>query len=209
MPEDNNQDNLNREGDGGQQGTSSKQPGTLEDALKYISALEKRIGERSDESKKRGDELQQLRDELKELQDFRQKSLEQQGQYQTIAEERAKKITELQREAELRKKYEALVQNQVDSALAQLPEDSRDLLPEGLTLDQQLTLLNKLVPKLTRPPAPDYDAGAGGFSGGVRLPTLTAYEKEIAAASGMSEKEYAEFKAKQGQAITLNKKDEK
>lgn len=190
----------NLDGDGG---TSTPDWASLPAwARDSYQSLQKQLKTVNDESAGRRHELDQVRQQLHSLTETQKKKLEAEGKFQELAEQRAAEIAELQRYKEQAERYEKRFKDSNAARIGQIPEQMRGLVPTELSAEQVAGWLDRNWAMLTQRPAPDIDAGAGGSGGGKKLPKLTDYERALAKAGGVSEEEYAEFKAK-GQPTTL------
>lgn len=123
------------------------------------------------------------------------KALEDAGQWETLAKERADEIARLQDElGRIKPKYDALIESideRNDARVKQIPEGKRSLVPTGYSPETLATWLDANWGQLTTRAVPDIDAGAGGGGGKGKAPALTAEQKETADAFGMTPEEYA------------------
>jgi vacuolar-type H+-ATPase subunit I/STV1 len=129
------------------------------------------------------------------------KLLEEQGEYKTLAEQRAAEIERL-------KAYEAQVQNYTSQAEAsnaafieQVPEERRGLIPSGYPpLDLQSYLQNNRDLLIGQPATPHTPPSTNGGAGTYKRPgtgakPLTTEEMEIARKMGISAEDYQLSKA--------------
>jgi hypothetical protein len=122
--------------------------------------------------------------------------LAQNQQYKELADKRGLKINELEPLAAQAKDAAEFLQALNTQTIEALPEAARSLVPDfGESYDgqkRQAAWLKANAAKLTRQPAPDFDAGAGNGSGGKREPDvkLTPEEALIVAKMGMTPEEY-------------------
>ena len=130
------------------------------------------------------------------------KLLEEQGEYKTLAEQRAAEIERL-------KQYEAQVQSYIEQAEAsnaafieQVPEERRGLIPSGYSvLDLQSYLQNNrdlLIGQTAKPfTPPSTNGGAGTYQkNGGQFKPLSQTEIAIAAKMGLTPEQYQEGRAK-------------
>ena len=131
---------------------------SVDDAVNYVTALEKRLAERAAE--------------LEQLRTFRQEQLTKTGNYEELLKESQSKLTSLEPKA---KQFDELleeIREDNKKRVASMPEDRRGLVPE-LDPVQLRRWLDKAIPVLTRPIAPTVDGGAG-VSGGASVTELAA-----------------------------------
>lgn len=192
----------NGQQNGGTKPDGKYNPSTLEDALKIISALSKRVEEREADANKYKSE----RDSLTAAQ---RKQLEEDGKFRTIAEQQAIDLARLKPIEERAQALEKIIRESNEARVKNVPDAMKALIPTDYPPEKLQSWLNANEALLVKPPAPDYDAGKGsGGSGGNPLPKLTDDERTLlkAAGGGMTEKEYAEMKQQRGQPIQLEKK---
>ena len=181
------------------QGDSGYNPATVEDAQKIIAALQKRIGEREATINELKQSSSSQADRLKAIEDAQRKQLEEQGNFSELAKQRAAEIESLRPKAALADDAAEFLKNLNDQTAASIPETYRKLVPDfGDSYEAQkrkAAWLRENMSLLTKPPAPDFDAGAGGNSGGGngdgKLPKLTESQKLAARNMRMSEEQYA------------------
>jgi phage I-like protein len=192
-PEDNANagEQQNGQQSNGQSNSDGKyNPSSVEDALKIITALEKRLNERDSE-------LDKYKGELKNFSKAQQKQLEEQGNFKALAEQHAAEVARLKPVEERAAALEAIIRESNETRIKSVPDQMRNLIPTDYPPEKLQKWLNANEAQLVKPPAPNYDAGAGagGSGGSGAAPKLTAEEKEIAAKMGMKEEDYAKAKA--------------
>jgi hypothetical protein len=109
--------------------------------------------------------------------------------------EHEKIINELKPQAEAAKKMTAALEQLFTLELQGVPEDMRDLIPDG-DVSTRLTWLKNAKTRglFAKPTPPITDAGAQGQP--VNVVKLTDEEKAAARMAGMTEAQYAEYKSK-------------
>lgn len=184
-------------GDQQNQQDNSKQPDgkysptSLEDALKIISALTKRVEEREEEAKR----FKSERDGLTAAQ---RKQLEEQGNYKTLAEQHAAEIARLKPFEEQATVYGQIIRSSNDARIKEIPEQYRTMIPKDYSPEKLQEWLNANAALLVKQPAPSYDAGAGANGGGARQPELSASEMDIAKRMGLTAQQYKDAKKAAG-----------
>ncbi len=109
--------------------------------------------------------------------------------------EYTKLIDDLKPKAELAKALEATVKEYFELELADVPEDRRDLIPDGDVATKLKWLKKaKLAGVFGTPKAPNLDAGVTGDKGKPSL-KLTDEERQLAQMAGMTPEQYATYKA--------------
>lgn len=184
---------------GGEQGKaapsadeSKYNPATLDDAMKIIESLQKRVGEREaarDTYRERSNELETR---LQALEDAQRKALEQTGNHQELAKRYLSELETLKPVAERAEALESVIRDSNNARLAQIPEDLRGLVPTDYAPEKLQRWLNDNQERITRLPAPRLDGGAGGSRDSGEVVRLTAEQKKIAARLGITDEQYAE-----------------
>lgn len=110
-----------------------------------------------------------------------QERLKEEGKWKELAETRGNELAKLQPYQERAQALERAIVEENKARIAQVPESERSLIPEGLSPEGLQSWLNKNWQRLTVPPAPDLDGGAGGGAGGEPLvtPGLLALAKQF------------------------------
>lgn len=128
----------------------------------------------------------------KERQEQLEKQLAEQGKWKEIAEQRANELAGMKPKADLVDEYETVLKEQLAAEIETLPDDFKDVIPDGLSTKDQLRWLAKNKSKFLK--AEPFDIGAGKT--GVK-PTkkveLTPEQKEMARQYGVSEEDYAKY----------------
>ena len=123
--------------------------------------------------------------------------LAEQNKFQELAEQRRIEVEKLKAQASKLPAYEDAMQKVLDAQLQELPEDLRDLIPEELSVEQQLGWLAKNKAKLLKPAAPDkMGAGQKGGAGSTSI-DLSPEEISTAKQYGLTAEEYEQFKDKE------------
>lgn len=125
--------------------------------------------------------------------------LAEQQKWQELAELRAKEVDALKPERERREVLEGFVRDTVAKRIEALPEAYRTLVPEYDDPVKTLAWLDANAGKLITPRPPTLDAGVRGDSSQT-LPKLTEVEQQLARMAGMTDQQYAEYKARKTQA---------
>ena len=150
------------------------------------SRLDEVIHER-DEAMKRAEALEKAQQEAE------RKRLEESAEYKKLYETTLADVTALKPKAEQVEQYEKRLKEILDSQIAELPEEFRGMVPEGLPTDQQLAWLAKNKAVLVKPEPFDIGAGKKGTKPNTTS-TLTEDEKRVAKHFGMSEEDYQKYK---------------
>lgn len=132
----------------------------------------------------------------KAQQEAERKRLEEDQKYKELYEKTQAELSTLKPKAEQVDAAEKTMSEILAAQIEELPEDFRDVVPDGLSTKQKLDWLAKNKSKFMK--AEPFDIGAG--KRGVKpdkKPELTAEEKQIASDYGMTEEEYAKFKDKE------------
>lgn len=140
----------------------------------------------------------QLQEKIEAVEKERQSQLEEQlkeqGKWKEVAEERAKKLAELQPKAEKLDSYEQTLQKILDREVEELPDDFKDVIPDGLSTQQKLDWLAKNKSKFMKADAFDIGAGKRGIKKNEKTAELTPEEIETAHSFGYTPEEYAKMK---------------
>lgn len=134
----------------------------VQDPAKYAEALKKRVDEAKAALAAEKQARKALEDQLSAREAANQKKLQERGEYEQLYKAALADVQTLkgvQTEAE---SLREVIQNANALRIQQIPEDRREVVPDGLSATQLSTWLDKSLPILTRKPAPDIDAGVGG-----------------------------------------------
>lgn len=179
----------NREDSQQQDNAGSVAPGNLDDALKYIAALEKRVAEQKERASKYFSETKSLSDRLNAIEEGTRKRLQEEGNYRELAQKHAADLESLKPLAERAQALEAIIRESNEARMKAVPENMRNLIPVDYAPERLQAWLNANEALLRRSPAPDFDAGAGG-SGGSASTKLTEEQRAMAKRFGMTEEQY-------------------
>jgi hypothetical protein len=190
-----------------QQGEGKSLPTTVEGWQKYGEALQKRLKEREEKIDLLSKTNSSLDERIKAIETAQREKLEKDGDFRSLAEQRAADIEKYKPLAERASALEAIIRESNEARIKAVPDAMKALIPSDYPPERLQAWLNANASLLTKEPAPNYDAGAGGNGGsGSQSVKLTDVQKEYAKAAGMTEKEYAEYLAKRGQPVELKKK---
>lgn len=140
-----------------------------------------------DAAQKKADALE------KAQQEGERKRLEEANQYKELYEKTQTELSNLKPKAEQVDTYEKTLTSILDVQIAELPEDFRDVVPDGLSTQAKLDWLAKNKAKFMK--AEPFDIGAGKKGTKPDQKTqLTPEEKEMAAKYGMTDEQYAKYK---------------
>lgn len=162
----------------------------FEDTQKgLLSALQKEREAHDTEAKK----AQALE---KAQQEAERKRLEEDQKYKELYEKTQAELSTLKPKAEQVDAAEKTMSDILAAQIEELPEDFRDVVPDGLSTKQKLDWLAKNKSKFMK--AEPFDIGAGKRGNRPDKKTeLSAEERQIAADFGMTEEEYAKHKDKE------------
>ncbi len=189
MPDEQQQGNDQQ--DSGNKPDGKYTPSTLEDALKIIGALSKRVEERESEANRYKSE----RDTLTVAQ---RKQFEEQGNYKALHEQSAAELATLKPFKERAEALDKIIRASNEERVKTIPDSKKNLvkpLMDVLPPEKLQEYLNANPDLFVKEPAPNYDAGAGGSGGSRGEPKLTAEEQEMAAKMGMKPEDYIKAKA--------------
>lgn len=123
-----------------------------------------------------------------------QQRLIEEGKFKELADKFGAEAAALRPYQERATALETRIKQHNETRIARIPEVMRSVIPGEYSPEKLSEWLDANESKLTTPPAPNIDAGAGG--GGGKPPVkLTDYERQMAAAMGITEKEYALWKS--------------
>jgi hypothetical protein len=181
------------DGDDEPSGSGKYNPQSLEDAMKIIGALEKRVGEREATNTT-------LEGRLAALEAAQKKKLEDEGNYKALLDQASSEAAALKPYQARAAALEDVIRKGNETLIQRIPETSRAMaaeLADKLSPEAMRDWLDKFSPQLVKPPPPNFEAGAGSGSGssGSREIELTADEKVLAVATGMTPEQYATAKA--------------
>lgn len=207
MPADeNNGNNQGQQGNtggqpqgNGQGGTGGQTNGTFDlsklppEAQSEFTRIQEALKQANEESAGRRHELKALQKQIDEIKAGRTKELEEQGNFKTLAEQRASEIATLKAHQERADALEKMIRESNERRVKALPEDARGLVPVEYPPEKLATWLDTNFERLTKKPAPSTDAGAGGSGSGQSPIQLTNEQKQMAARFHMSDADYAKM----------------
>lgn len=196
-----------RQNSGDSDGDGKYNPKDLEQAKRIIDALNKRVGERETAFNQLKELHTTTQERLTAIERAQREKLEKEGDFRSLAEQRAAELAALAPVKERAEALEKVIRESNEERIKKLPEDARTLVPVDYAPERLQAWLNANEARLTKLPAPNFDAGAGAGTSGAKekAPELTAEEKALARLANMTDKEYAEYKAKRGQPVELKK----
>lgn len=183
---------------GGQDGGGSKyNPTSIEEAMKVIAALEKRVGDRDATIEQQKSAMTTLNERMTAIEVNNRKKLEEQGNFSELKTQLQAEIESLRPTAERATALEAIIRDSNAARIEKVPEMYRAMIPTDYPPEKLQGWLNANEALMTKPPAPNFNAGAGNGSGGsgTQPPQLTGEELEIARQMKISPEQYAKRKA--------------
>lgn len=121
----------------------------------------------------------------------RAQRLAEQGNFKTLADERAQRIGELEAYEERAKALEDSIRKTNEARIASIPDDMRGLVPTDYPPEKLQTWLDQNQQIFNRPKAPSLGAGLSGGNGASEI-ELTPTQKQVADAMGMTYEQYAQ-----------------
>ena len=115
-----------------------------------------------------------------------EESLRSQGKYQELAEQQAAELTKMEALETENKRNREFIEESNARRIEQLPQNIRKIVPD-LPPGEKSSWLDRAIPELTRPTAPNMDGGAGGMPEKKPPSKLTALDRsqaDFAAAHG-------------------------
>lgn len=128
----------------------------------------------------------------KAQQDIERKRLEESAEYKKLYEATQAELSSLKPKAEAVDTYEKTLTSILTAQVAELPEDFRDVVPEGLSTQQKLDWLAKNKAKFMKPEPFDIGAGQRGTKQNQTV-KLTDEERNAAKRLGMSEEDFIKY----------------
>jgi hypothetical protein len=173
------------------------QPPAAPSAIPDVKPAENMIPKaRLDEVIKERDDARRKADAMeKAQQEAERKRLEESAEYKKLYESTLADVTALKPKAEQVDAYEATLKEILDAQIAELPEEFRGVVPDGLPTQGKLNWLAKNKSIFMKPEPYDIGAGKKGTQPGKKT-ELTEEEKAFARQFGVSEEEYAKNKFK-------------
>lgn len=170
---------------------SKYDPASLDEALKIIRALEARLGERDAK-------IDSITARMTAIETAQTKKLEEEGNHLELRKQAEARVAELEPLAARATSLEAIIRESNKARIEKIPEDRRTIIPvDDLSPEKLQVWLNKSEALLIKPPAPDFDGGAGRGSGGSGEPKLTDGEREAAKMFGLKEEDMLKVKNKE------------
>lgn len=166
--------------------SDTKQEPSIEERLKKLEA---ELAEKDKYIRELRDEAASRRIALKQQQE---QHLSEQGKWKELAEQRAAEIEQLSTYKEQAETLNGLVQQSIQQRVEMIPEDMRDIVPLDYPPAKLHAWLDANLPRLTKPKAPNLDAGVSG--GGRSSVQLTDEERDLIRKMGIDEQKYLEQK---------------
>lgn len=129
----------------------------------------------------------------KAQQDAERQRLEKSQEFEKLYQATLTELTNLKPKAEQVEEYEKVLSEQLAAEIETLPDEFKDVIPDGLSTKDQLRWLAKNKSKFMKAEPFDIGAGKRGVKPDKKT-ELTPEEKELARRFGMSEEDYAKFK---------------
>lgn len=129
----------------------------------------------------------------KERQEQLETQLKEQGKWKELAETRAQELAGLKPKADLVDEYETVLKEQLAAEIETLPDDFKEVIPDGLSTKDQLRWLAKNKAKFMKAEPFDIGAGVKGIKQ-VKKTDLSNEEKQAAKHFGMTEEDYQKYK---------------
>lgn len=130
----------------------------------------------------------------KAQQEAERKRLEELNDYKKLYETTQTELTSLKPKADQVDAYEKTMGEILEAQVAELPEEFRDIVPDGLSTKQKLDWLAKNKAKFMKAEPFDIGAGRRGTGKPDKKTELTADEKEAAHLFHMTDEDYAKNK---------------
>lgn len=174
------------------QGDSKYNPATVEDAMRIITALEKRLGERDATIEQQKANINTLGERITAIEAASRKKLEEQGNFSELKTQLQAEIEALKPTAERAAALEKILRESNEARIKNVPEQIRSMIPMDYPPERLQKWLADNEALLSKPPAPNFDAGAGAGAGqGIVTPKLTDEQKQLAKKVGMTDEQYA------------------
>jgi len=147
---------------------------------------------RFDEINNRKNELEARLAEIEADQKLRiEQQLEEQGKYKELTETLRAELAEAKIRANKSDELEGTLEKLLAAQLEALPEQSRKLVPEKLSIKDRLDYIAENRELLVKPAPPGTGAGKQGGKPPEGKPDITAEESAMAKKFGLTEEEYA------------------
>jgi hypothetical protein len=187
------------EGDAGDQQQQQSQgdanlPTTIEGWQKLAEAREKRIREREDQINSLKAQYTGANERLTAIERAQQERLAKQGDFETLAQQRAAEVESLKPFAQRTSELEAVIREDNEAIIKSIPEQMRSIIPTDYPPEKLKRWLTTNMTLLSKQPAPNYDAGAGGGGGGSQPVKLSPDELAMAKRVGVTPEEYLKAK---------------
>ena len=195
-----------------QGGSESKyNPQTVEDAMKIIAALEKRIGEREATIETQKSSIDKLNERITAIETANRKKLEEQGDFSALKTDLMAQIETLKPNAERAAALEKIIRESNEARIKAVPEQYRAMIPADYAPEKLQGWLNANEALLVKQPAPNFDAGAGAGSGGKGdvVKVTESDRRQAETAQAMGHKVTAEDIAKRRAGITTSASSDK
>jgi hypothetical protein len=137
-----------------------------------------------DDARKKAEAMEKAQQELE------RKRLEESQEYKKLYESTLADVTALKPKAEQLESYEKTLTAILEREVEELPDEFKDVVPDGLSTQAKLDWLAKNKSKFTKAEPFDIGAGRRGTQP-VKKTELTPEQKEMAKRFGMSEEDYA------------------
>lgn len=131
-----------------------------------------------------------LKKEQEQAREREQQRLAEQGNWKAIAEQKAEEAARLKAYEERATQLEAMIRTSNEGRIQQIPETMRKVVPVEYPPEKLAAWLDSNLTLLTRPPAPNLDAGIGSGANGKSI-QLTVEQKAAAKRAGMTEAQFA------------------
>ncbi|MBL8145107.1 MAG: hypothetical protein JNL34_01865 [Anaerolineae bacterium] len=192
---------------GDQQGDGKYNPKDLDEARRIIDALNKRVGERETAINQLKAQNTSVSERLAAIERAQKEKLEKEGDYRSLADQRAAELAALAPIKERAEALEKVIRESNEARIGKLPEDARTLVPVDYSPEKLQAWLNANETRLTKPPAPKFDAGAGSGGKGAEEVKVTDADRraaEVASASGYKVTAEEIAKRREGKTTKLN-----
>lgn len=136
----------------------------------------------------------ELKQKEEALQAIERDRLQKAGEWQDLAQQLQAENSELSSYKERYEAIEATLSESNAQRIETIAEDMRSLVPTGLTPADTAKWLDQNLAKITRPTAPNIDAGVRSSGQGSAPVKLTPEEKAIADKMRISYEDYAKYK---------------
>lgn len=171
---------------GQQQDAGDTAPKSIEDWQKYAEALRKRVDERDQTIMGLRTSNSDMDKRLKAIETAQRVQLEQDGNFKALAQQHEAEVARLKPIEERAAALEKIIRESNEGRIAAVPERMRSIIPADYPPEKLQNWLNANASLLTQPPAPEFNAGAGGSGGGntLKVTDEDRRQAEIAQANG-------------------------